>query len=156
MNKNEDYIFTFYNFKDGIGMCKLSLIKLSNTPILCIRTINNSFTSYVSMITGKYFDGDHLSNSDSILLNNFMRTKPNFHDVNHKEEMGSCSNWLFMILQYLVLENPRTKEIEDILLNTNEYENIIDIPRFDIDGQISIPLTTEWVENIFRRKEAIR
>ena len=125
----DDYIFTYYYMSDRLGNCRLSLIEIDNLPMLLIKPVQKSTITIINMISGKFYKGDPLTNTEYLCLYNFMNQSPNFHDKIHNDE-GDCNNWTFMIIQYISEITPRTNEIDNILSNIRKYGNKIIIPEF--------------------------
>lgn len=124
----DEYINTKIKLGRRLGECTIGITNQFSTPLLYIKSNKKPFFGLVSMISGGYYYFDNLNKKESIILNKFMHSSPNFHN-------GDCTNWAFIFIQYLIdyynLKDQSNDKIMYIYSKINLLNDDIIVPNFD-------------------------
>ena len=119
------------DFGDRLGKC---IVKLTNqfadNPILSIQSNRIPFYGFISMLTGKYFGGDTLTENEYKVLDDYMRIRPNFHSQSHGPDFfDKSSNWYFILNDYLTFDGYIDNALIKKCINYTDVDN--QIPKFN-------------------------
>ena len=149
-NNFTDYISMDVYLGDRLKKCKIGMNNLGSTPVLYIKSYEYPFFGMVSMLNGSYFAYDELTIDEAKILYEFLSKSPNDHDGDNCE-LGNCTNWLFILSQYLFDCENKNDNLKFILGNLRKFNDIPLVPRFDINSLSYAPIPTieQWSQEIF-------
>ena len=147
-----EYIEMNIHLGRRLKQCKIGINNLSSTPVLYIKSYKVPFFGMVSMLNGSYYAYDRLNDKESKLLYDFLSKSPNDHDGGNCE-YGNCTNWLFILIQYLCDYKEKNTELDFIINNIRKYDDTKLVPRFDINASkyLEIPSVDQWSKDNYKR-----